>query len=414
MVDSRAPVQRLAIVLQNTSTGGWRYVCRLVAGLKTARKSLQVTVFLGRSVRKVCKSESPQHLLESLGAEVREMPPLVSSRHRQPLRRLAARSKEILTSLSYRRWIAQINSYDCVLFAWPYGIDCPILDCPAFFVPHDLNYLHFTGSFVGDPTERQNSWQQHERWLANAFPIVSTQFIADELVQAFPRCPRIPRVIHLSNLGQNDALEERRQKEILHSMGINGDYILSLNNASPHKNLGQLLSAFHYISRERPSMSLVLAGSGTEEIRGNVNHPFYLDYHQSGAVQSLGLRSDLEVQVLTANAKVVVNSSLYEAGNGSGLDAWSLGTPVAMSAIPAFLEQKQVLGVEAQTFNPRCCYEIRDAIMTILDAPEESAAAALRSRVGMQNYGWRHVADKYLACFDGSLVRQPVSYEEAA
>jgi glycosyltransferase involved in cell wall biosynthesis len=114
----------------------------------------------------------------------------------------------------------------------------------------------------------------------------------------------------------------------------------------------------------------------------------------------LGLRQDREVAALIVCAKMVVNASLYEAGNGSGLDAWAAGTPVAMSAIPAFLEHLESLDVRAETFNPRCCYELRDAMLRIIEQPETASINSAYSKVSMGRYRWKDVAIKYFQCFD--------------
>ena len=49
---------------------------------------------------------------------------------------------------------------------------------------------------------------------------------------------------------------------------------------------------------------------------------------------------------------MVINCSLYEPGNGSGADAWKIGTSVAMSNIPSFKEQLEFLSVKAELFDP--------------------------------------------------------------
>ncbi len=55
-------------------------------------------------------------------------------------------------------------------------------------------------------------------------------------------------------------------------------------------------------------------------------------------IYGLGYVDNVEIDGLIQSAHIVVNSSLYEGGNGPGFDAWSRGIPVAMSNIPPFLE----------------------------------------------------------------------------
>jgi glycosyltransferase involved in cell wall biosynthesis len=98
-------------------------------------------------------------------------------------------------------------------------------------------------------------------------------------------------------------------------------------------------------------------------------------------------------------AAVVVSSSLYEAGNGPGLDAWGCGTPVAMSDIPAFIEHLEVLGVRAQIFNPHSPQDIAEKIAFILDNPDDALADAEYSRTSMKRMTWENTAAGYLHAF---------------
>ncbi|WP_168164211.1 glycosyltransferase [Pirellula sp. SH-Sr6A] len=314
---------------------------------------------------------------------------------------VVSKLRTLLSSTSYCRWIEELNRCDAVFFAWPYGIECPPCKAPVAFIPHDFNYTHFVGTFVESPASVASLRSQHKLWLERAHPIVSTQFIADELMRTFPEYVSPPRVVRLSQLGPMESMNHDEASKIVQRLGISGDYLLSLNNISAHKNLGQLLSGFHYVAKQYPNLKLVLVGFGTEGIHGNVNSPYYLDWSDSGGnVQSLGLRSDREVSALIARAKLVVNASLYEAGNGSGLDAWRMGTPVVMSDIPAFVEQLHAMDVRAETFNPRCCYEIRDALLRIMQQPEVAEANASYSKKSMSRYSWNDVAEHYLDFFD--------------
>lgn len=394
-------LEKLAIVLQNSSTGGWRYTCRLIQAIRSMRPQVAITVYVGRRLNSTGEKESPRRVLESFGVQVKTIPSIKCVEPGKLFRTSIRKLRHALRYFQYRRWINELNLQDVVLFAWPFGIECPDIQVPIAFVPHDFNYTHFVGSFVYTPRSTQSLYKQHRRWLSKAFPIVSSNFIAQDLKRSFPEFHGDPKVIPLSHLGNLVSMEEFEAKRTVRSLGIDGDYILCLNNITVHKNLGQLLSGFHYALQQFPELKLVLVGFGAEGICGNANSPWYLDNVQDGGnVVSLGLRHDQEVTALIKQAKLVINPSLYEAGNGSGLDAWTLGTPVAMSAIPSFLEQRDQLGVKAETFNPRCCYEIGDAICRIISKPVQSKANADASMLAMARYTWSHVAAKYLSVLE--------------
>ncbi len=286
-------------------------------------------------------------------------------------------------------------------------LECPQLQCPIVFIPHDFNYLHFAGSWSMTLEASQRQQEMHAQWLRRATPIVSSRFISNELTTNFPECPKPVEVIPLARLSQEQRLPDENAKTIVESLGVRGEYILSPNNVSHHKNFGQVLAACYYLRQQYANLQLVVCGHNTEGITGYLRSPLYLDRTITGNqiqepphVVSVGMRSDREVAALIQRASLVVNASLYEAGNGSGLDAWSLGSPVVMSDIPAFVEHISTLGVRAELFHPRDCFSLRDAMQRILADPERAHELAADSQAAMQKYTWVDVAQRYLHVFD--------------
>ncbi len=394
--------KKLAVVLQNASTGGWRYTCRLLEGLREVRPDLEITAFMGKGVLSVDRTDSsPYKQLEGMGIAVKRMPPLRSVDGRSSSRLALSLFRKMLGASAYRKWLLDLECHDVVLFAWPFGIQCPKLNIPIVFVPHDFNYTHFVGSYVDKPKDLAQMKAQHQHWIDHGHAVVSSDFIAEEFARTFPASQQVPHVIPLSHLGTAGRMDNHEMRNHLEKMQIRGEYMLCLNNISAHKNLGQVLSGFYYATRKFPNIRLIIAGHGTDGIRANANVPWYVDHVESDAqIMSLGLRSDAEIKALIQGSRLVINGSVYEAGNGSGLDAWALGTPVAMSSIPAFLEHLHRLDVRAETFNPRCCYEIAQAILRILENPESASRDAQHSQEAMRKYTWSEVATQYSQYFD--------------
>ncbi len=394
----------LAVVLQDSSTGGWRYTCRLIEGLRSVRPDFKITAYLGRGVLSIDRTESPGGVLAAMGVTVKRMPPTRNLDRRSTGRFAVSLFRKVVGAFAYRRWIQGLKEHDISLFAWPFGVACPQTGKPIVFVPHDFNYTHFVGSFVDRPQNLSLMKEQHQHWIDNAHAVVSSEFIRCEFARAFPDSNQVPHVIPLSHLGTAGEMKQDAVHSHLEEMQIHGDYILCLNNLSAHKNLGQVLSGFHYVKQKFPKTRLIIAGHGTEGIQANSNVPWYVDHVDKDAqILSLGLRTDAEVKALIQGAKLVINGSVYEAGNGSGLDAWALGIPVAMSDIPAFTEHIRRLGVRAETFNPRCCYEIANAMLRILENPVLASFNATCSKEAMEKYTWLEVAERYSQFFDSLM-----------
>ena len=403
---SNRGLRKLAIVQQRASMGGWRYLARLIEGMHLVHSSLKISLFVSSKDQKRPYTAGVLSRLRGLGVDISTAPLL---RFEDP-NKIIGRIARAVRFPRLRRWIRVLNSFDAALFTWPFGIECPLLDCPTAFVPHDLNYSHFVGAFVDPPKSIRVRNALLEDWLRKSNPIVSTNFIATELAELFPGVPHTAKVIPISSLGTDVTHAQQEERELLRSLGVPSNYVLCLNNISSHKNLGQVLGAFYYVQERYPGLSLVLGGEGTDRIRGCMRTPWYLDtlipYKEN--VVSVGLCSDDAICALIRGARLVINGSLYEAGNGSGLDAWSLGTPVAMSAIPAFLEQMEFLDVRAEVFHPRCCFEIANAMNRILDAPEVASKNAAYSKESMLRYTWSEVATQYISHLN-TLVAKKVN-----
>lgn len=394
------PNKKLAVVLQTASTGGWRYVMRLLEGLRSQRPSLDITCYLGSPVHITFAEDRPNEYLAKLGVRVSNWPDLPEPPPQGKFRPVRKWRYE-KSQKEHERWLKHLDDYDVVFFAWPYWLKCPDTRSRVVFIPHDFNYLHFMGAFNMAPADAQRQKRLHEQWLARGTPIVSTQFIAEELHRGFPQANVTPHVIPLARLSDQVRLSEAEVLEVVQGLGIAAPYLLSVNNTAYHKNIGQILGAFHCVLEKYPQLKLVLVGHNTQGATGTMGNPWYVDLESnSPQVISLGMRSDREVAALIQGARLVINASLYEAGNGSGLDAWSLGAPVAMSEIPAFREHLTTLGVQAELFHPRCCFSIADAICRVLGDPQRATEMTEVSRAAMQKYTWDAVAKEYLRVFE--------------
>jgi glycosyltransferase involved in cell wall biosynthesis len=105
-------------------------------------------------------------------------------------------------------------------------------------------------------------------------------------------------------------------------------------------------------------------------------------------------------------AAVVVNASLYEAGNGPGVDAYGRGAPIAMSNIPSFTEHLDILGIRAQIFDPRSPEDIANKILAILENPEGGGSNPGQSQGVLGGITWDKVAKAYLSVFHETINDQ--------
>lgn len=399
--------------------GGSRYLRALVPQFVRLRPELQIT-FFGSS--EAIEREGLKDEWAPLGIEIKPL----TSRWLASKNILGIKGSQFLIRLMHERYASflsrlpyvlsgavheelekKIKGFDLAFFPWPYFLSCPKLPCPIAAVFHDFNFRYqFSGlGFSRDNFETLSS--QIPLWLERSQPIVSTHFIASELKKFYPQHGNKTKVIHLAPMSALSQMTRIEAETIIKRFRLPKAYILYPTNISPHKNINSLLSAFFLLRKRKIDASLVLVGYGTENLNGKSWEFGLIKDAPNPDVFGLGYVSNQEIDALIQCASVVVSTSLYEAGNGPGLDSWGKGVPVAMSKIPSFLEHLDVQKVRAKVFDPTSPSEIAAALEEILKNPEKAAADAQASQQAIESWSWEKTAQNYLQVFDEALHATP-------
>ena len=298
-----------------------------------------------------------------------------------------------------------VKGFDLSFFPWPYLMECPQVEGPMVAIFHDFNYKYFFGARIYTAGQLNTLNRQMPVWLEKATPVASTYFMRAELGKFYPEYADKVKVVHLASFSLGSDINVTEAEEMLKALGINSQYVIYPTHLTIHKNIGPLLSAISLLREGGQDISLVLTGSGTEMATGRACMLGVEKDNSRPNVIGLGYVTNRQMDALIQCAAAVVTSSLYEAGNGPGLDGWARGVPVAMSNIPPFLEHMAVQGVRAEVFDPRNPRDIADKIRKIILNPAKAKADALYSKEAFKNWTWTEVAKKYLSIFDEALER---------
>jgi len=290
------------------------------------------------------------------------------------------------------------QAFDLAFFPWPYFLECPNLRCPMVGVFHDFNYKYTFGA----PTFTQQQFDalnlQIPSWLDRVTPVVSSKFSASELGKFYPQFAHKVRIVHLAPFSIG-ALSREHATAIVRDMGLSGRYLLYPTNLCSHKNVGSLLHAMYLVGEHVKDIRLLVTGPGTECLTGQANR-YGIDRSSSDkTIIGLGYVTNEQIDALIQCATAVVSTSLYEAGNGPGLEAWLRGVPVLMSNIPSFVEHLDVLGVKAKIFDPTSPSDIAEKIMQVLSDPATAQADADYSQAAIRKHSWDVVAANYQRVF---------------
>lgn len=397
--------KKIAIILPVCSLGGAKYFSLLLKAIIKLKNNYQIKIWcdMKDAYAKTLivdalsplgvefEDFNPKEFIEKKKSNIKFLNKLIND-----IRKFKFSLKSIKTKV--------LNKYDLLFCPWPYFFMCPSIKIPIVCVPHDFNYTHHFGNNIYEKKYAKIIKEQHEVWFDKSTPIVSTNFMANELKNAFPDFKKDVFVAHLSKLNDFEKLPDEKVEQILSNIGIYSEYILCANNTTYHKNFNLLYGGYYYLKQKHPNIKLVMAGWGTEDFNGKSNSPYCIDvFEEEKDVIGLGLVSDEILNALLQKAKLVINPSLYEAGNGSGLDAWGFGAPVAMSDIEPFREQMEILGVKAQTFDPQNAKDIANAMIRIIDNPEWAQNDVEISKEAIKNYSWEKVAQKYINVFEKTM-----------
>ncbi len=393
--------------------GGSRIIRALLPAFRKIRPDIEIT-FIGNPIS--IKRENLEDDFSHWGIKYRKLKsvvftsgglfgikhtPYVISRIQERFRRSLSFFPLCISGDVHKELEAIVKDFDMAFFTWPFLMNCPKLKCPMAGIFHDLNFkYYFMGSYGFNPWRRETLEHEMPVWLQRSTPIVSSHFMASELKRFYPEYASKVKVVHLAPNSIITNVTIENAKRIVSDLGITKPYILCPTNLSVHKNLGPLFAAVQMLRKKGHDVLLVLTGPDVEIISGRTCEIGVELDAQGGDVRGLGYVTNLQMDALIQCASVVVNTSLYEAGNGSGVDAWARGVPVAMSAIPPFLEHIDVHGVKAEVFDPRNPQDIADKIHKVLSNPERAKKDALQSKQLLSTITWEHTAAQYLSIFE--------------
>ena len=409
---------KIAVIHDSGSVGSWRWVSSVFGAIKKYYPETKITVFYKKN------SALPEGVLKSLSnanliIKSVNLSNLKLSKSKithikfidnclyaliKPIYRCF--SKAQLTFLK-----KQISKYDIVFNSWFYSLDALKFETNCFFIPHDFIFTHFFGLHCGNVYSSKfftDTRTRLEKYLSYGYvPCVATNYIKHELKKTFPEYTGTIHQIEVIPENGMRPLNDAECATILKKFDIETDYILMPTNNMPHKNMEEGMTAYYYVKQKYPHLKMIIIGFGTDGIRVQMNLPYYADHVSAGEaydIKSLGLVSDFELNALLLKAKLVLNVSLCEAACGSGLDAWYLGVPTAISDIPPYTEQVETLGVKTEFFNPKNSESIAAAILKLLDNPEQAKENARISYNAVRTkYTAKDMADAYMKVFENTI-----------
>ncbi len=295
------------------------------------------------------------------------------------------------------------ENFDLAYFPWPFFLKCPKTKCPKVATFHDFNFKYFFGVQIFGNEQTQFLNESINEWMKDTLPVVSTHFMERELLSFYPNVKRV-NVVHLGSLNMYHDKEVNKEDHFPFKFLLDKPYFLCPVHLTVHKNIGNIIAAASLVNSNEIKFRLVFTGKFSEVISGKSSYfGLNTDEKRDKDVYGLGYVTDAEMNELLRNSFAVLNASLYEAGNGVGLDAWPLGIPVIQSNIPAFEEHINLQKFKAFSFDPRNVQSLSKAIEECLSNKIQRETNISESLAASRQLDWNIVANKYVKIFDEAI-----------
>ena len=224
--------------------------------------------------------------------------------------------------------------------------------------------------------------------------ITPTRYVRDQLIRRFGGDAA---KMHVTPEGA----EPLAADPVPANYGQTEDYLLSVGNAFPYKNLWRLVQAFGRL--DRPGLSLVLVGR--RDVFAERLERQTIEAGIDG-VTFAGHVPDAELAWLYQHARLFVFPSLSEGFGLPPLEAMHYGLPVLSSDASCLPE---VLGDGARYFDPTDTDGLARSIELLLDDPDQLERLRRAGAEVVKRYPWRRLAERTLAIYERTAERMATS-----
>jgi len=226
--------------------------------------------------------------------------------------------------------------------------------------------------------------------------IVPSKFVKKEIERLFGEPKEKIEVIYeaadefrLSKIG----VSEGKKRGISQKFAIKGDFILFIGNSYPYKNLEALVAALPKIKNRVQLVCVSKRDFWMEEIIKTAK--------KIGVDQRIvitGFVPDEELIILLKIAKLLAFPSLSEGFGLPGLEAMSVGCPVAAAKASSLPE---IYGEAAAYFDPKSTASISEVINQILTDKEKTNELVKKGFEQAKKYSWKKTAQETLKVYQG-------------
>ena len=176
-------------------------------------------------------------------------------------------------------------------------------------------------------------------------------------------------------------------------------YVFLPSNLERHKNIRVMIECLAYL--EEPRVEIIVAGGrGLDEAHARELEDFAVSRGVADRVHFIGAVAYEDVLSYYRGATALVFSSLLESFGFPMLEAMLAEAPIIASDLPIFHE---IAGDSAQYFSPQDPRALAEAILSVIDRPEEAARRVALGKERVKQFSWSHSVDCLCEVFERVL-----------
>lgn len=225
--------------------------------------------------------------------------------------------------------------------------------------------------------------------LKRAKQIIAVSSYTKSAIQKF--FPHVHTPITIVHEGLTDLATIKSNK----APRIDGDYMLYVGNAYPHKNLESLLHAFSFFHKEHADVKLVLAGRDDIFYQRLKRELDEIDVAES-TIHFIMNPTDEELANLYRHATLYLFPSRSEGFGLPPLEAMSFGVPVAAARRTSLPE---ILGDAALYFEPDDIEEMVRIMEQVLADKDLQSQLKAKGEQQITQYSWQTMAKEIQAIY---------------
>lgn len=165
------------------------------------------------------------------------------------------------------------------------------------------------------------------------------------------------------------------------------DYVIFVGNIKEHKGLKTLLLAFEEAKKEGINSKLIIVGNQNNFKTKDKKMIELLEETKGNDIEFTGYVNDEKLKKLIAEAKILVQPSLYEGFGIPPLEAMALGTKVIVSDIEVFRELFS--DYKVTFFSSNNYLELKELL-------KENKEIITNNLIDIEKYSYKNVAQKIL------------------